>query len=88
MKTPTPKTCQFVSFSSIAPKDKKFRELLYEDLGEGDFSWGDNNLSLVSAERILDHIGPLLDEHPVKLKQLFDALYRLDEAGVYIDLEH
>jgi len=85
-------TCQFIPASRLVPKawTSWFWEVASQD---APFSWGDNNRTLVTAERLADHVVHLND--PVNGVRFVSAqayqtfLRRLRKLGtMYIDLEN
>lgn len=100
MKNIQPQTAKYVEISEIVPND--WKDWFFNDLSENaPFSWGDNNRTLVSADRLKDHALDVLDmvqsmeedEEMVsdipKYKEAFlDTLSYLEAEQIYIDLEH
>jgi len=81
-------TCEFIPAVSIVPRkwDKWFWTLFTED---ADFSFGDNNRSLITAERFADHCRDLdLVENSSRkeVDKFMTMLTELDQT--YIDLEN
>ena len=79
-------TCRYVHASDL------FKRLgtLWEEFGgsEPDFSWGDNNHTLVDPKAIMDHIdGSARFEHPRQVEALRRRVEKLS-GDVYVDLEN
>jgi hypothetical protein len=85
----------FYELTDIVPP--AWREWFYARISESaPFSWGDNNRTLVTTGRLLDHLDDVigndledfgvLDSEWDQFTSLIKSLGELDE--VYIDLEH
>ena len=81
-----------VAMSQVMPEE--WHSWIFCALSEdAPFSWGDNNLSLVSAERFLNHLEDVLDlhddENTIKehKESVIDTLNYLSNKNIYIDLE-
>ena len=81
-----------VAMSQVMPDD--WHSWIFCAVSENaPFSWGDNNLSLVSAERFLNHLEDVLDlhddENTIKehKESVIDTLNYLSNKNIYIDLE-
>ena len=60
MKDLQPQTAKYVELSEIVPSE--WETWFFNDLSENaPFSWGDNNRTLVSAERFKDHALDVID---------------------------
>lgn len=84
-------TCQFIPVTSIVPK--QWGDWFYGTLSEGaPFTWGDNNRSLVSKSRFLQHVQDVLILGENDLTQEdFDEFIKTVESiddEIYIDLEN
>jgi len=85
-------TCDYVDASDIVPKNWKphFFAKLSED---APFSWGDNNLTMVTAQRFKDHVENVLDkddavgDEVIEYEKFMELLDALEEQGLYINLE-
>ena len=81
-----------IAMSQVMPDD--WHSWIFPAVSENaPFSWGDNNLSLVSAERFLNHLEDVLDlhddENTIKehKESVIDTLNYLSNKNIYIDLE-
>jgi hypothetical protein len=94
LKLPKTKTLKFIEVSDLVPDsllDDDFWNRVEED---APFSWGDNNRTLVTAERFADHcedrMEDLLDESNLffvqEARDFIEVLRRLGQT--YIDLEN
>lgn len=83
----TPKTCTYFSASELF-KDcpRAFTAFCYCD---PECSWGDNNVSLITAGLIFDALEDDDDEYENTMNQIKTVKKRLVEIGMaaYIDLE-
>ena len=84
-------TCQFVRVTSLVPRS--WRSWFYCRISENaPFSWGDNNRTLVTAKRFLEHCEDIYDdalEENVSEKEIQTFFNQLKELGqTYIDLEN
>lgn len=100
MKDLTIETTKFVELSTIVPD--VWKDWFFNDISENaPFSWGDNNRTLVSAERFKDHAEDVLDmveseyEEGIVLNDIkeyrqafLDTLSYLEANQIYIDLEN
>lgn len=81
-------TCEYIPGTSIVPRkwDKWFWSLFSEG---ADFSWGDNNRTLITAERFADHCQDLdlAENSREKEVEVFMKMLR-DLGQTYIDLEN
>ena len=86
-------TCQFVRVTELVPE--RWQEWFCTAISEdAPFSWGDNNRTLVTAERFADHcedrMEDLLDESNLffvqEARDFIEVLRRLGQT--YIDLEN
>jgi len=78
------RTCSYIPVSSLVP-DRNARAQICGLLSEdAPFSWGDNNLSLVTATRLAEHCEDRLGDsaHELNLISLLGCL-----GETYIDLE-
>jgi len=75
--------CKFVLASDLF---KGFAPTIYEEMveGEPDFSWGDNNRSMVTIKRLLEHMDSCNIEYPPEF------IDRCNSVGLntYVDLEN
>ena len=87
-------TLQYFEISAITPKEWHcwFFNILSDN---APFSWGDNNRTLVTAERLHDHCVNILDGIPeeesstVSQVEIDEFLRNLENLGqTYIDLEN
>lgn len=79
------KTLRFVNISSLISEDFASSLGFYEELSSNaPFSWGDNDITLVTAGRLLDHVRDSISESAEK-----DALMKtLEKLGkTFINLE-
>ena len=80
-------TCAFIPITKLIPEDWAW---FYEQLSEtGSFTWGDNNRSMITADRLVEAIEELgLMEHttPKRAKAFMNGLRNL--GNTYIDLEN
>jgi len=76
-------TCEFVLATDLF---RDFPAGVWEQLVESDpdFTWGSNNRSMVTVERVLDHMNWAGIEYPNAFKSLCDKVGRL----MYVDLEN
>ena len=69
-----------------------FPDELYGMISENaPFSWGDNDRTLVTADRFLAHFIETLEYEDLKeedYKKVFDTLEQLSKYRIYIDLEN
>ena len=78
--------CRYVHASDLFKRLKVLWSEFVES--EPDFSWGDNNHSLVDPQDIMNHIdGSAAFEHPRQVETLRKRVEKLP-AGVYVDLEN
>ena len=78
-------TCQYVNASDLFKRLKA----LWDEFADSspDFSWGDNNHTLVAPKAILDHIdGSAGFGHPRQVEALRKRIQALPD-DVYVDLE-
>jgi hypothetical protein len=100
MKDIVIESAKFVEVSTIVPDD--WKDWFFANLSDNaPFSWGDNNRTLVSAERFKDQALDVLDmmdddedesnyivQDIKEYKQSFlDTLSYLESNSIYIDLE-
>lgn len=92
VEVPLPETCcEFTPLTSLVPK--AWEGWFYEAISDGaPFSWGDNDRSLILADRFLGHVETVVsyaaecgDIPMEEAKQFHDLLQTLGES--YIDLE-
>ena len=80
---------ELVEITSLVPEHwaSWFYAVISED---APFSWGDNNRTLVTAERLHDHCADrLADVEDVNEMDIDNFLRKLEELGqTYIDLEN
>ena len=80
----------FVEVSDLVPEN--WRDWFYETISENaPFSWGDNNRTLITAERFLDHAERVLDDDnpPITENEKEAFINQLKELGqTYVDLEN
>ena len=102
MKNITIETVKFVEVSTIVPEC--WKDWFFNDISENaPFSWGDNNRTLVSSERFMDHAEYVLnmvesgadDDQNYILNDIkeyrpafLDTLSHLEAEQIYIDLEN
>jgi len=94
MKSPKFETCTFICVTDLVPKHWRpwFFEMLSSD---APFSWGDNNRTLITVERFIDHVQDCFDMRKGDeampsdraVKRYIKGLCGLS-AGIYIDLEN
>jgi hypothetical protein len=87
------KKVSFIELSDIVPEN--WRTWFYCLLSENaPFSWGDNNRTLVTAERLHDHCVDRLEDVPQEIDDVNEMdvnnfLTKLEAFGTtYIDLEN
>jgi len=75
--------CKFVNLSDLF---KNLPESVYEQLAESDpdFTWGENNRSLITIERLLDHMDAAGIDYPEEFKDMCNKL----GLEMYVDLEN
>jgi len=82
-------TVGFVEVTSLVPKDWTtwFYAVISED---APFSWGDNNRTLVTAERFYNHCANRLEDiDEITQEEIESFLETIKELGqTYIDLEN
>lgn len=96
----TVETCKYIESTELIPDNWDWFFCAISE--NAPFSWGDNNRTMVSPERFLNHCEDVFefheevdeDEKDIFVKRL-KTLIRLDDAsradggmGIYIDLEH
>jgi len=80
-------TCQFVDASDLFNGLSELWSELVES--EPDFTWGNNNRSLVVADDILNHFDNSVIENEGQLETLRKRVQKLPEGGqIYVDLEN
>ena len=82
------KTCEFVEFGSLIPKNwsPARREQFFCDISDNaPFSWGDNNRTLVTASAFANHCQLHLDDSR-RTQAFLRKLWTLGET--YVDLEN
>jgi hypothetical protein len=89
-KTLKVETCQFIRATNLVPKNwhNWFFYLFSED---APFSWGDNNRTLITAERFYNHAKDILDSDDLQAskKNKDNFLKKIKNLGsTYIDLEN
>jgi hypothetical protein len=94
MKDIVIQTAKFIELSTIIPQS--WKDWFYCDISENaPFSWGDNNRTLIDADRFLDHCLDVLDywgddenRNVSEYKESFiDTLKYLAIQCIYIDME-
>lgn len=75
-------TCSFVPVSEVFNGSRKTAKFF--SAGEYDFTWGANNRSLITKERLLEAIESLEDVDTTKVVERIKSL----PDDVYIDLEN
>ena len=78
-------TCRYVRVSKLF----KGLEQLWECLVESDppFTWGDNNMSMVSIQALVEHMDKWARDDDKQMNELRKRLAKLP-ADVYLDLEN
>jgi len=92
MNLPTVKTFPYVDLGEITPVNwlPHFYARISED---APFSWGDNNLTLVTAERFKNHVEDVLDKNHATDEELWEynefmkLLDILGSQSILINLE-
>lgn len=90
-------TCKFVPVTDVVPE--KWRPWFFEGFVDGaDFSWGDNNRTMITKDRFAEHAEDFLfsmyDDEKEQRKVTEDEIgewlnkVRAIPADVYIDLEN
>lgn len=85
-----PEVCQFVAVTNLVPEE--WRHWFFEAIStDAPFSWGDNNRTMVTRDRFLDHALKRMEEWEELTENEIEAWKERVEAlpeGVYIDLEN
>lgn len=81
-----------VAMSEVMPEE--WHSWIFCALSENaPFSWGDNNKTLINADRFMDHLVETLDFHDQEKniedfrESVIDTLNYLSNKNIYIDLE-
>jgi len=86
--TPETKTVSYVKLSSLIPQG--WEDLLGYLSENAPFSWGDNEITLVSSKRFLQHFNEVLNLHEITDAPELQEVIKIIEDGLgetYIDLE-
>lgn len=80
-------TCQYVRASDLFQGNQKLWDIFVES--DPDYSWGNNNHSLNTAESIVNHLDGNIGAPEKLVKKLRDRIDSLPEKGqTYVDLEN
>ena len=82
-------TCKFIAATDLVPK--KWSNWFWAQFSSNaPFSWGDNNRTLITAERFLSHCDTDVElPKNIKDKEYIEFSQRLQKLGqTYIDLEN
>lgn len=89
----SPEVCSFIPITELVPKD--WRGWFFEALSaNAPFSWGDNNRSLITAAKLLDHAEDAVEDIAVGEGKVCqgdwdDFKTMLEGLGeIYVDLEN
>lgn len=86
--TPETKTVSYVALSSLIPQG--WEDLLGCLAEDAPFSWGDNEITLVSSKRFLEHFREVLKIHEITdAPELQEVIKIIEEdlGDTYVDLE-
>ena len=86
-------TCKFVAVSGLIPET--WKDWFFPNISDSaPFSWGDNNRTMITKDRFLDHIEPILIDVEVEgdveeeEREAFVRSIELIPPDVYIDMEN
>lgn len=78
--------CKFVECSDLFNGHRP----LFDEMTGGDcpFTWGDNNRSMITLERLLNHLVDICHDYPVARFVKFEARCKKMDPQTYVDLEN
>lgn len=80
-------TVEFIPISDLLEKNDTSGDLLYNISEGAPFTWGDNNRSLVTVHRLLEHCEDALSDSGEDGERFIAALKALPHL-LYIDMEN
>lgn len=87
MKTDIKKmTCEFVELTSITPQSLNDGDFWADFSSDAPFSFGDNNRTLITAERVLEHCKFICNTDTDDMIEFLDLLKSLGDT--FIDIEN